>query len=276
MASRYLLLSAAGIALVAASGAAQAADIIPIMAPTVAVMDPGPVPTGPDVSIEISKWLDMYYEPGYPVDFETHLDFDIDILTASGWGFELIGGDWFELELPIYGGAGVTARVYRAFGDIEIGLLAGIGTSIPFGMGYGYGFGFDFSYEAEKLTVENETWFNFQGGGGFQGFETDTTVTFDASEALSLNVGLLVSHYGSPSYYSVYGGVAYEIGDFTPYADIWWAPGFGEWGGDIGVDFEHQIGTGPLSLVANTEFDFGTYGRSFYAGIGIKFTRGGD
>lgn len=103
MTSKYLL-SAAGIALIAATGAAQAADI----SPTVAVMDPGPVPTGPVVTIEIEKWLSMYYEPGNDPDFEADLDFDIDILTASGWGFELYGDAGVEIESPLNGGYDIT------------------------------------------------------------------------------------------------------------------------------------------------------------------------
>lgn len=126
---------------------------------------------------------------------------------------------------------------------------------------------------SDALTIENYTWFGF-GGGGIYGFNVDTWATFGVTEMLSLSAGVYVSHYGSPSYYELYAGAEYEIGDVTPYLDLWWSPSEGTWGGDVGLDFERQLGTGPFSLLANTEFDFGASGPDLYVGIGIKFTRG--
>jgi hypothetical protein len=66
-----------------------------------------------------------------------------------------------------------------------------------------------------------------------------------------------------------------DLGNIEPYAGIWiYNPS--DWGIEIGVDLDDQIGTGPYSLIGNAQLQVGCCGPSFRTSSGIKYEIGGD
>jgi hypothetical protein len=268
MTSRFLF-GAAGIVLLATAGAANAADALPTVITTTPA---APVAAGSNVALRIDTYLDMWLEFGYPPpEFGAEVDFVVDFQRPTGWSFELLGGGGFDFGLPLYGGTGITARAYQSFSRATIGIYGYVNTSIPFG-NFGGGLGWDLEVQAGKVTIHNDNWLDIWSGG--IGLNNSTELEFTVSDRVTVIGGVFVG-YDFPGFYMDLSGRAkLDLGDFTPYVFAWWSPTTTNFGGGIGVDVEHQIGAGPLSLVGNAELYAYPGGRNFSMRIGVRYSRG--
>lgn len=297
-----LLLGAAAVALVAATGAANAADVLPIgVAVTPAVVAPAAV--GPEITVTLEKSFNVNLYDLTNLDTWVSGYAELRVKTASGLGFEVWAGDALEQISPLYLWYSAGARVFREVGAIEMGAFVGFGSSIPY-MGYGLWFGGDFAYETDTTKIEHWTTAYFNGGGfdeidldteiklnpndlleirGYAGLELDLPgvdfyadgeARFMVREHLQPLVGAWLELDGGGPEYGVWGGLRLPFGSFTPYINVWWEPTDPEIGFDIGVSFKRQIGNGPLTIFGYVEYELDTYGQDLYAQIGIRF--GGD
>lgn len=185
-----ILLGAAGIALLAAAGTAQAEDPLPIVAGATLPMVTG---EDPKISIEISDTVGVHWHFGDPILIENRLRFDVDIEWASGWNFAIDGSKYTSLEFTpqmyVYGDA--YGHLSRTLGDFEVGVWFGGGfnCSIPGGCGAGGGFGgfVEYEYETDRLHIWSEIEARF-----FPGFDLNfmTEVEFDVNEQLQIGAYL--------------------------------------------------------------------------------------
>lgn len=301
MGSKYLL-GAAAVALVSATGAANAADVLPIgVAVTPAVVAPAAV--GPEITVTLEKSLAVNLYGLTNLDTWLNGYAEIRVKSASGLGFEVWAADFLDQISPFYLGYSVGARVFREAGAIEIGAFVGFRSSIPF-MGYGLWFGGDLKFETDTAKIEHWTTAYFYGGGfdeidletefklnpndlleitGYTAvdfelpgvdFYADGEARFMVREHLQPLVGAWLDLDGGGPEYGVWGGLRLPFGSFTPYVTAWWDPTDPEIGFDIGIDIKHQIGDGPLTIFGFVEYERDTNGQDLYAQIGIRF--GGD
>lgn len=294
-----LLVGAASVALVAAAGTAQAADVMPVVVPMITPV--AVVSTGPDVEITIEALGQLYWDGG-PVYTGVGIAGEATIVTTSGWGVGVGAGAFLGLTpsagLEFYG---IGGRVFRQVGDFQVGFAAAV--DIGF-MAPPFGFGTDIRYDNGPLSVLNQTYFRFSPGGfEFWGIYTDIEYEADRLEFFqSLDVqfwGPGVAFYAEgdvnlqvrgpfhvfagydletgpfPSYFGVYGGVQLDLNGIKPYIHPWWEND-GDFGLDIGVDIERQIGNGPFSLVGWSEFTIANYGWDYEMAIGFRYEIGGE
>jgi hypothetical protein len=260
MAKKHLL-GVAGIALIAATSTAQATAI--------------PAPTeGPNMAVQIDKTLNFGWAPGTPPELWTRLNFDAEIRGASGWGFELEGLTGFDVALPISGGFFLVPRVSRSFGDFQLGAYAIVTGSVPLVGGWGFGLGWNLEYNAGNLTVLNDNTFAF-GGGGLASVGNTTRVKFDVNEQLSVGGRLELGFSGGPTNVGLGAWAQLDLGTVKPYLHAFGSPTSGYWNGGIGLELEHQISTGPFSLIGAAEIQVdSSFGVGFLSNIGIRYSRG--
>lgn len=266
-----LLFGVAAVALLSAGGAAQAADVMPVLVPAVTPMVVPP-PPGPVFAIRIDNSIHAVWT-GTPEEDGVHLDTDVDmrLTAASGWGFELLtGGSTFFAPLSLSGG--LTGRVFHSAGDVELGVYAGFGFSVPGGIG-GYGFGGDFRLDNDRLTVESYLQANFFAGA-FNFISTETDVTVHASDKFDVYFGGDLFIGGGPASYDVWAGAQYDFGVFAPYGGVWFGNDTG-FGAELGFELEKKLGNGPLSLIGGAEVNIGLDGlRNADASVGIRYQLG--
>ena len=268
MAKKHLL-GAAGIALIAATVSAQAADVPPVTFTTTPV---APAATGPEITVEVVNSLRMGWPFGDPPSFGDFFAFDVDVKQASGWGYELAGYTGFGIRLPIEGLWGLLGRVYRSAGNLEVGAYGVVSGPIPF-TAVGFGLGWDLEYQAGNLTVYNDNFFGF-GAGGIQFIGNFTEVAVDVSERLTVAGQLDLGFSGGPISAILGAWAELDLGTFTPYVRTQWSLTSAFWDLGIGVAAEHAIGTGPFSLIASGEVRFGSGGAGVLTAIGIRYTQG--
>lgn len=322
---KSLMLGIAGSALIATG--AMAADVMPVV--VAAVPTPPPVATGPTVAIDVTAGLgfstwDGLYAWGW-------LDGSVDVRSASGWGVRLDGGNYTTFVPGFWGDMGGTLTLYRAFGDLEVGLWAGGGFGYPCcGGGYGLGASFNYEHEGDRLYISSENSLQFYP---YVDFYSYTEMEFDATDRLTLSgylnfwdindwyggVGVdfdltdklevwsnlyfndngfnyleFGAEYNVTDRFSVWTWVGFdtspfsfdwlEIGttfDITDDLSIWTELDFD--GGPLSLDYaevwaelDHQIGTGPLSVIGGVGVGWDT-GNGAYAwgNIGIRYKLGG-
>lgn len=268
MAVKYLLgAAAAALVAVGVTGAAQAADVMPVVVPTVTPVVV--VPTGPKIEIESWNAIEIGVFPGDPIDIETHNDFSLKVTTQSGVGFQLLGE--VHVELPgffVYGET--TGRVFLSRGDFEVGLY-----SVVFfnSMGFdGVTVGGDVVLENDRLELM--TYLEADFFGGFEDIEAGGEVVVHLGDMLDLYAGIDTDLFPAFDLDDLWAGVQAHFGPLSPYVGAFLTfPGVGF---EVGTEFEHRFGTSPLSLVGYAEAEFDGGGPEFYLGLGIKFSRGAD
>lgn len=271
---RKYLLGAAAVALFGAVGAAQAADVMPIVP---VVVTPVVVPpAGPAITITLEKLIGGDWEDE---NLYLHADHyaEVDVKTARGLGFTFSANLTTYLGppilpiFPIEGFLELNSRVYMAIRNLEVGVHGEYWTTIPFG-DTGFNFGPDFTFESGRLSIEHRTSVLFDGG--FDYVDVDTEATFAVSDMLDINLGTFLEFDPAFDDLDVYAGVTLHVGPFSPYGGLWYDVDDGVFGLEAGFDFEKQLGNGPFSLIANggVAYDFG--GDAEFGGhIGIRFTR---
>lgn len=289
-----LLLGAASIAFVAVAGAAQAADVQPVVVPVIV-----PVPvvsTGPDIEITLEAIAGVLYA-GTP-EFVTAIGGDVIVTSQSGWGIGI--GGYAEFYFPGTS-AGIGARLFREMGNLQIGVITGI----DIGMGTEYYVGTDIRYETDTIEALNQTFAVFDGGFDYWGNYLE--VTFTPSDRLEvyqeltvivdggvglyaegdIDVGIrgpvrLIAGYDltytpGPQFVGVYGGVQLDLNGIKPYVTGFWTNDGGPfYGVNLGVEIERELGDGPFTLIGGTDLTLSNGGRAFEAAIGIRFELGGD
>ncbi|MGV8839483.1 MAG: hypothetical protein ACWA6X_04170 [Bauldia sp.] len=242
MKKHLLMGSAAAVALVTAAGAAQAADVMPIVVP---VVTPAVVPPpGPVKVVQIETTIDTF--TGAPVFVDTAGV--VDVRTASGWGFQLLAAN----SLIFFGGSDAQAtlggRVYRAMGDATVGVFANASVSYlgapPAFEGFTVGIDADYHTDTVDLYGAVAAFFD----GGFDGLQSIFLANIERGnfriEAASLvQTDPLVAFGGVQ--------VGYAFGPVTPYGvlAVGLAPTFGALAGG-GLAFEHDVGE-RLTLTAD-------------------------
>lgn len=203
-------MGAAIAALLAGTGAAQAADVMPIVVsvnPTDPVAVVGPTIEADLVAIISGTWYD-------PNDKYLNVDFygDIDIKSASGWGIIAYGGGGANL-IPGFGfGYGFGFEIYRAIGNFEVGFFLNPNSLSPLDIEFGP----TLRYETDTVEI--------QAGVGF-GIEPSareiyawTDVTFQASPNLEVRGFFDLDRYDdgvNPVEFDVgiYGGATLKLAD---------------------------------------------------------------
>lgn len=264
MARRHLLLGVAGIALVAAAGTANAADANMAVTPTLPAATTVAAATGP--AIEFNGWLNYYWEQGDGDDFWVDFDSVIDFQNPGGWGFQFLG--WYENDLPGDDWE-IGARAYRTFGNLTVApyvLIDGF-TSLADNVEPGV----DFEYTAGNLMIYNDTYFHFDS---FH-IHSDTRVRFAVTDQITVFGDFDLRIFDGPlevEYLQV--GVELDLGNIT--ATLRTHTDFGgNRGIDLGVELEHPIGTGPLTLLGEAELGFHAGdGFDLELSVGIRYARG--
>ncbi|MCC6734691.1 MAG: hypothetical protein IT534_01020 [Bauldia sp.] len=271
MKKTWLMGSAAAAALVAVSGAAQAADVMPIVVP---VVTPAVVPPpGPVKVIQIDTSVS-----GYPLSGPyLYTLAAVDVRTASGWGFQLTAGNSLTLAPPppLGGYLTVGGRVYRAFGDATVGVFADASMLYAFGVGStfdGFTFGIDADYHTETVDVYYALGAAFDGG--FQGIQSILVATIERG---NFHIDA-ISAVGGPPFVALGGvKVGYEIGPITPYALVFGGLTPGPTLGGlvaVGVDVEKEIGE-RLTLTSNAQLAFNNLGGFLWsANAGFEYSLG--
>lgn len=259
MANRYLL-GAAGLALLAATGAAHAT---------------GPVAPadGAQIAVQVDKTLNTWFQAGFPPpDFWSATGAVIDFQNPAGWGFQIMGDAGFDIGLPIAGGWGGHLRAYRTFGNVTIGPYFLIHGSIPPGHYLDVGAGWDLEYRGGNFTVWNDNWFDFDGTFSLS---NQILIQYAVTDQVKVETGMYVEFDGGGVFFDFEGAVRLELGGFTPFVSAYWSPS-GAWGNVVaGVDFEHALGTGPFSLIGNAQIALQTgVGLTGGASIGIRYGQG--
>lgn len=275
MAGRYLL-GVASVALfaMASTGSARAADVMPVVVPLVtpAVV----VAAGPKIEINSEHWLEIGIFPGNGYDLVSYHDLDIKVTAASGVGFQFVTSGVIDNLAPFdIDDLTLAGRVFLSRGDAEIGVYAGLLAEIPGGIDF-TAVGADFSIDNDRLELDTYVQANFDGGFDFLSAGVDLTV--HATERLDLNAGgaLSTDFGGGGAFLEAWAGAQLDFGLLAPYAGVYVSNGMERFTAELGVELEHQIGNGPLSLLGYAEFDFGTFGPAIFAGVGIKYSIGGD
>jgi len=265
------MMAAVFVALIVASGAAGAADILPIIAATV----PSPIAfasaTGPQIAIEIDKTLstDLDFDP-FGIDFDTDLDFKIDIERSSGWGLTFFGNLGADIEIPLDAEYRFHVGVYRAMGNVVVGAYAGVHGDVPGGVDF-FELGGDIEFSSGNLVVYNETWIEFDGSLFVW---NNTEAEYNINERLLVGGAIELGFGGGPILVEIEAWAELDLGNITPYVfgSVVFPLGFFEV--EFGIDLERPIGSGPFSLIGNLEFGVGTGGLDVDASIGIRYSRG--
>lgn len=293
--SRKYLIGAAAVALVAAAGPARAADVMPIVVsvtPTVA-----PVVVGPMVTVEVTAGPFLDYDDLVDLYVGVQVFGEVDVKTASGWGFNFQGAAGAYFIPGFQFGYGYRAELYRVIGNAEIGFFVQPYDFAPLGIDFGP----TFRYETNRFEFRHVTAVSYLGawhvdfqndvmvhvndrldvGGnldfGFGTFGTQLGIRVDAE--MDVTDRLTIEGWAwadlLPAFNGGVGGQAtLDFGALSPYVAAWVSPG----GGTLvaGVEIEHPIGTGPFTLVGGTAVNYviGGGAPDFGAYVGIRFNRG--
>jgi hypothetical protein len=298
-----LLAGVAGVAMVAASCVANAADLPPLGAE--AVMEP----EGPKVSVIAETGAIGIATLGVTGAI-LFSNTGVDVQFSSGLGVSLAsqligipsGSDYIEFS---------QGRVYYSTGALEFGVTALVSAElVPFSVG-AYGVGPDFAYESERLSFVSQTLLTFEPGTGYSGWLNQTEATFNPNE--KVEVVTSIAAQGSPMFGSTvlvdteatislaphfqlvpHASVAFDsvggtsfgagvegrfpLGAITPFVAVDWSSGSGTFL-QVGADLEKQIKTSPFTLFGTAAFSpdlTGGGNHSVLAGIGIRYQMGED
>jgi hypothetical protein len=241
--ARSLMLGVAGSVLTA--GAAMAADPMPIVVSTVPAITV-PVP-GREVAIDVEAGVGLGAGDG--LFLVAGMGGTIDVTSATGWGMRFEGSHFTFLEPPFFGGAGGgTLTLYRAFGDLELGVWAGAGFGYPpFGFGGGAGLSANYEHEGPRLYVSSESsllLFPFIDFDSYTELEFDLNDRFTLSSYFNFNLG------------NSNGGVGVDV-HATDRIEFW-ANLYYNVGGLDEIEFGGEVKiTDRLSVWTEAGFDFG-------------------
>ncbi|MGV8840354.1 MAG: hypothetical protein ACWA6X_08630 [Bauldia sp.] len=274
--TKYLA-GVAGIAVLALTTTAQAADVMPVVVPQV-VTPVVVAPAGPDFGIEISAYATATFPFADPWSVGVDLDIVTHFIGARGFGFRLEGGTGIEVY-PGFGngGFGGDLEVFKQFGNFEVGAMLQGGGGFPIGsVGFAEAGPYvRYSMEHGMLTLDQTFSFLFPVVSmGNRYFSSETEVTVDVNDNLELTADFQLDRpLGGPFFAYLSLGAAYTMGPLTPYAEL--QISFGDPMRIIlGADFERQIGTGPLSLIGNAQLQLSPTYREASVSVGIRFSRG--
>lgn len=299
MTKKYLV-GAAAAALLAATGTARAADVMPV----VVVVTPAvpAVAVGPTVTVEINTSLYAGIENFNTINY-AGLDFDgeMNVVTANGWGFNLSNYAYVNVAPGVYGGSNFRAELYRVLGNAQVGFFVRPYQFSPLDIEFGPTFRYktariDFMHETQiylypgtlgvefandvtlhvndRLDIGGYFDFEVQFGGGFD-IDIGLDAKLEVNNRLTLEGWAWADIIGMAS--AGFGGEAtFKLGALSPYigAGVYLGGGL-----DVevwaGVDYERQIGTGPLTFTAGVGIDYDVGGGiDAYANIGLRLNIG--
>ncbi len=267
--SKFMLMTTvAGVALFA--GAAQAADVMPIVVPVV-VATPAVVVPGPVYRIEIEADVATTDNGGVGTGLSTA----IDVRTASGFGFklEVWGSAFFDSPAPVETDISALGRIYHTVGaNGTVGIFGAVNRSGPM-VSYDTTVGLDADLKRDGLFLSYTLAANFDAGG-YDGLQSILAVEVERGEHFRFNsvvIGALPA--GGPAVLIALTELGYQIGPVTPYVQVLGVVGpLSGVGAAVGVDLELPIGDGPLTLTggALVSLSLGGLGWEAYAGFELN------
>lgn len=269
MTGKYLL-AAAGAAILVATGTANAADVMPVMAPApVVAVAPMEVSVGPQFSIVVENRLvtDFYF--GDPIELDGATLIELGLRTAGGVTLQLSVDSMYDIAVPLAAEFLLKGRAAKTMGDFEFGVFLQAVGGFPLSMGLSDPqYGYDLAFNGDRLTVENENTLNLVGGFLFV---SETKLTVAATDRLDLYARGQIEWPGYD--YEIGAGAAIRLGPLTPRVDVTWS-NTGFWEIVAGTDFEHALGNSPFAFVATAEYFRNGVGQGAYASAGIRFSHG--
>lgn len=260
---KYLLMTTvAGVALFA--GAAQAADIQPIV--PVVVAPPIAVP-GPVYAIEVRADVVASTFGG----IESLLSTAIDVRTVSGWGFKLELSGFLELSPPPFeSDLTVLGRLYHTVGaNGTVGIFGSVTRSSAADESVLIGLDADLVTDTTELTYILVADF---GPTGYDGLQSILALELARREHLRVDVvAFAVLPAGGGLVALTVAEIGYQIGPVTPYvqlAAVYTGPFIGSVA--LGVDLELPVGSGPLTLTGGVLAGFGPGGFGWEANLGFE------
>lgn len=165
------MLGGAAVALLAATGSGHAADVMPIVVPV--ATPAAPVVTGPTVTIQTETLLYIGYYGAYFLETGLAFDGEINVVSASGWGFNLLSDGSLGVgragnNPPDFGyRADFRAELYRVVGNAEIGFFVAPYSFDPVNLDFGPTFRYttdraEFRHETEISVYSTDWWVEFQ------------------------------------------------------------------------------------------------------------------
>lgn len=265
---KYLLMTTvAGVALFA--GAAQAADIQPIVVPV--VVTPPVVVPGPVYRIEIDADVAKTDAPG----FETGLSTAVDVRTASGFGFklEVIGGLYFNEPNPVETDIAVIGRLYHTVGaNGTIGVFGTFNRGGPV-VTTNTSVGLDADYVTEALTVNYSLQAGFDAGA-FEALQSILALELERGEHIRIkSLTLAVVPAGGPFVAVSFSEFGYRLGPVTPFIQLGAGYVFATLTGSVGVgvDLELPVGDTPLTITGGVLAAFTPGGFGWEANVGFEY-----
>lgn len=266
------MLGAAAAALLAATGTARAADVMPIVVAVTPTVPPAVI--GPTVNIDIRSTISLYYYGPSALYVDANLGGDIDVRSASGWGVRLSGGGGFSIYPGMGYGFGFSAELYKAIGNAQLGFFVS-----PYGFNpIDISFGPTLRYETDTVDFRHSTEFSFWGGGN-RAVDVYNELTLNPNDRLEVggyfdlgfsNVAGRDLEFGGFAtvslsdrvdmlgwadveldgglWFGTGAGVELHFGALTPYANVGWTTSDGLWT-ELGFDVKKPIGAGPLQLI---------------------------
>lgn len=297
--NRKYLLGAALVALMAGSSAAQAADVLPVISPMAPMP---PVAMADPLTVDLEAGLGFYRGPS-SYSLWAYLDGEIGYETPAGWGMllELDGNTGLAGNGAGFFDAESELDIYKSFGALSLGLVFGAAGANYLDPAFWYGVTAGYETDTIEANVEltaeyvNAVYVGIElegdatfdigdrlvvglaGGlffaGGIDDYAAAAAAVFDITDNLALHGEIVVNDGMVDADVDFGAALQLDLGTFSPYVGV----AFNE--GTVltaGVEFEHQLGTGPFALVGNAEAIFypGAGVTEIVGNIGVRFTRG--
>lgn len=235
-----MILGAGGSLLFA--GGAMAADPMPIVVSTV----PTVVIQEPTREIMIDFAAETYFGLGDGFRLSTGIGGVIDVTSASGWGLRFEGASFAQIFPPFYAQTSGLLTLYRAFGDLDIGVWAGAAANSMPNAAVGVGLSANYWHEGERLYAWSQTLLQLFPSIGLNSY---TELEFDLTDRLTLSS--YFEYYGS----GFDGGIGFDVA-VTDRLDAWSNLYYGG-GGLNGLDLGTELAvTERFSVWAVAEVNF--------------------
>lgn len=275
MKKHVLMSTAAAMALAAGAGAAQAADVMPIVVPVVVV--PPVVVPGPIYRVEIEAGVVTGRDFGDtdPLAYNAGAVSAVDVRTASGFGFKLetTGNLYFEgSPPPLPADASILGRIYHTIGDHgTVGVFATTSWN-NYGPPGGHLFGIDADFDNDTLWVNYSLGVGFTPGSGYDGIQSILASRLERDRLVVRNLTLAALPAAGTVALVTLSEVGYKFGPVTPYVQF----ALGAVGGGfsasagVGADLELPVGDGPLTITGGVFAQFGPGGFDWEATAGME------
>ncbi|MGV8839451.1 MAG: hypothetical protein ACWA6X_04005 [Bauldia sp.] len=252
---------------VVCAGSASAADPLPVIAPALVTPVAVAVPSGPVRAIVLDSTAELYL--GGTVAW--HGNGAIDVRLPAGFGIRL-DGDVYALRSGPGDGlivGAIGSRLYRGFGDFTVGVVSTarftqfFQPGPPWDLITNLGVGVDADYHSDAVELAFLVGAIFDNAGTaqieFDEFRTALAATIRPGDRLEIDtIGVIQKAPGFDLDFQSDTEVRYRFGPVTPFVRVVSSldPGGLSLSSSFGAEFEHRMGSGPLTLTGRTEIYF--------------------